>query len=279
MNIKLKIFLALACCIATSGCSLAKYGINYTQTQEPRFAKLNVSHTNGSSGNEIKVLSYNIRFAQKINEAIELLGNNPDLVEADVLLLQEMDELGAETIAKELGYNFVYYPAVFHPIPRQNFGNAILSKWPIIGDSKIILSDKNEKKLQRIAASATIDVNGKEVMVFSVHMRISVKPFLRSIQISRIINSIPENIQHCIVAGDFNTFSKVGHYAVMNPLKKNGFELATQELDWTYRHWYTANRKFSLDHIYTKGFTTVAVGKVNNRAASDHIPIWVNLIF
>lgn len=262
--------------ITFTGCSLAKYGINYTQTSTPRFADNSVSRNNTSSGEQIKVVSYNIRFSKKIEKAIGILSQIKELKDADILLLQEMDQAGVEKIAQALNYNYVYYPAVFHPIPKQNFGNAILTKWPIISDSKIILPDDGEKKLQRIAASAILDINGKKLMVFSVHMRISIKPFIRSIQTARIIRSIPDDIEYCIVAGDFNTITQMGYSAVLNPFEKAGFTLATKEIGWTFKHWYTVNKKFSLDHIFSKGMKTIDYGKVKNHSASDHIPIWAD---
>ncbi len=265
--------------LTASGCSLAKYGINYTQTIEPRYANFEISEATASQNTTIRAVTYNIRFAKKIDEAVDILSSHPELAGADILLLQEMDERGVEQIARRLGYNYVYYPAVFHPIPQQNFGNAILSKWPILRDDKIILPDDeaDDKKLQRIAASALLDVNGHNVLVFSIHMHISLKPFVRSFQMKRILNSVPDNVEHCIVAGDFNTFTQVGYYAVLTPMEENGFELATKELGWTYRYWYTANRKFALDHIFTKNFETVNAGKIIDRSASDHIPVWVEL--
>ncbi|MBP9855078.1 MAG: endonuclease/exonuclease/phosphatase family protein [Candidatus Omnitrophica bacterium] len=259
-----------------SGCSLAKYGINYCQTDTPRFADYSVTKNIPLEDGQIKVVSYNIKFAKKIDEAISILNENKELKDADIIFLQEMDEIGAEKIARTLNYNYIYYPAVFHPIPKQNFGNAILSKWPIISDSKIILSVDGDKKLQRIAASATLDINGKKLMAFSVHMRISIKPFLRSIQTARIVQSIPNDVDYVIVAGDFNTFTQMGYFAVVNQFEKNGFTLATKKIGWTFKYWYTANKKFTLDHIFTKGMKTIDYGKVNNHSASDHIPIWAD---
>ena len=53
----------------------------------------------------IKVVSFNIEFAQNIDEAIELLKQEP-LANADVILLQEMDEIGTESIAKSLNMSY-----------------------------------------------------------------------------------------------------------------------------------------------------------------------------
>jgi len=53
----------------------------------------------------IKVISYNISFAEHIDLAIRELGEFED---ADVILLQEMDEAGTELVAKSLKYDYVY---------------------------------------------------------------------------------------------------------------------------------------------------------------------------
>jgi len=57
------------------------------------------------------------------------------------------------------------------------------------------------------------------------------------------------------------------------------FKSATTDLGWTNKNWALLNRKNTLDHIYIRGMKTVAKGKVIDRSASDHIPIWTDLNF
>ena len=52
---------------------------------------------------EIRVVSFNVAFARRITEAVELLKSDTELRRADIVLLQEMDPEGAERIAKALG--------------------------------------------------------------------------------------------------------------------------------------------------------------------------------
>ncbi len=90
--------------------------------------------------------------------------------EADIILLQEMNEEGVDKIAKSLEYNYVYYPASIHTHHGKNFGNAILTKMQISDSQKIILPYQNPKNGQkRIAVSATILINDYKVLVYSVH--------------------------------------------------------------------------------------------------------------
>ena len=70
-----------------------------------------------------------------------------------------------------LGMNYVYYPALLHPVPKKNFGNAILSRWPIVDDEKLILPSKSMTRGgQRVAVAATVVVGTERVRVFAVHL-------------------------------------------------------------------------------------------------------------
>jgi hypothetical protein len=63
---------------------------------------------NTAAKETIAVVSYNIRFAEKITEAIDDLSGMSELRDAEILLLQEMDHEGTESIASALRYNYVY---------------------------------------------------------------------------------------------------------------------------------------------------------------------------
>lgn len=250
---------------------------NYTNPQKPRYASARmVKHKKDFSG-VVKVVSYNIHFARKINSAIKLFEKNEDLICADIVCLQEMDHKGVEKIAHALKFNYVYYPAVFHPRYSRDFGNAILSKWPIKEDKKIILPNARRQRLQRIAVCAEVHINDMPIMVFCVHMKVFLKPNHRSDQVDSMLQHIPAHIQHCIIAGDFNTYSKTNRRAIYDPLVDADFQLASKDVGWTFKHWYFLNKKNWLDHIYTRGLHVVKSGKVVDHKPSDHIPIWVEV--
>ena len=111
---------------------------------------------NTAAKETIAVVSYNIKLA----EAIDDLSGMSELRDADILLLQEMDHEGTESIASALRYNYVYYPASIHKTGK-DFGNAILSRWPIHSHRKIILPHERwDNKQRRIAVAGMIDVAG-----------------------------------------------------------------------------------------------------------------------
>ncbi len=120
--------------------------------------------------NFIKVISFNIKLAKNIEHSIYELKYYPELKYADLILLKEMDEIGTDKIAKILKYNYIYYPASIHPKSDRNFGNAILSKWSIINDQKIILPHKVAIcKTRRITVSAAVLMDKLKLRVYSVH--------------------------------------------------------------------------------------------------------------
>ncbi|MBF0484282.1 MAG: endonuclease/exonuclease/phosphatase family protein [Candidatus Omnitrophica bacterium] len=261
--------------LALSGCSVKNYLFNYTKTDRPRYAQLATLKPPTEIKKTIKVVSYNIKFSKKITQAIKLLESEPNLKDADILLLQEMDEVGVKRIAKELKYNYVYYPAVLHQHNDKDFGNAILSKWKMSDDEKIILPHFKLNQKQRIAVGATVYVNDKKIRVFCVHLGVFVKPSDRKQRIDLVVKNIPEDIKYAIVGGDFNSFTKKDRAEINTAFKKYDFQESTANLGWTF----ALGRKTQLDHIYTKGFNTVAKGKVINLRPSDHLPVWTEVKF
>ncbi|VAX37347.1 hypothetical protein MNBD_UNCLBAC01-884 [hydrothermal vent metagenome] len=253
---------------------------NYTHGSVPRYAQSNINFLkNKFLKKSLKVISYNIEFAQKVPEAIELLRGHDDLNGADIILLQEMDLKGVKCIANALQYNYVYYPAVIHPMHEKDFGNAILSKWPIVEDQKIIFSNKKAKSLQRIAVGATVQIGNKKVLVFSLHLAIFECTNTRKKHLDLIFKNISPDIDCCIIGGDFNTFTKKGIREIRSCFNNFDFKLATKKITWTNRYWYLLYKKFILDHIYAKGMEIIGAGKVINKKISDHSPIWTELEF
>src|SRR5687768_17604285 len=86
----------------------------------------------------LTVVSYNIWFAENIDHALSEINEIKSQREVDIVLLQEMDEVSTEQIARELQLNYVYFPAAIEPTYHKNFGNAILSRWPIVDSQKLI---------------------------------------------------------------------------------------------------------------------------------------------
>ena len=256
--------------LGTAGCAGGfNYGVDgprYTGTPTPIFK------TVAAAPDTIHVASFNVAFAKKIDRAIELLAADSMLRKADVLLLQEMDEPSTRTIAEALGMFYAYYPAVFHPLTKRDFGNAVLSRWPIVEDSKILLPHiARFRRTQRTATAATVQIGDERVRVYSVHLGTpaDVGAGARREQL-RAVLADAARFPRVIVAGDMNNFG-VGRIA-----RESGYEWVTEKGPPTIRLW-------RWDHIFVKGLSlpdSAASGAVrDNRGASDHRPIWAKAIF
>ena len=102
---------------------------------------------------ELRIVSFNIKLGRSIDRATQVLKNDT-LAGADIIALQEMDELGVERIARALKLNYAYYPGSIHPTDHRYFGPALLSRWPIERSWKLLLPHESRTRHQRRTATA-----------------------------------------------------------------------------------------------------------------------------
>ena len=219
----------------------------------------------------LRIITFNIAYAVHIDRAIALLREDPHLRDADLLFLQEMDDPGARRIAEALGMNYVYFPAAVHPKTDRDFGNAILSRWPIRDPRKILLPRSARLvRSQRVATAGTVDIGGIPVRLYSIHIAtpLAVSGQGRREQLRGILEDTGDTPGHVIIAGDLNSHGLGRFFA------NTGFAWPTRKVGSTMR-W------FDLDQVFLRGFRLVApesIGVVrDNRKASDHRPVWAVL--
>ena len=224
----------------------------------------------------LTVLTYNIWFAENIDQAISEIKEIRSQKELDILLLQEMDETSTEQIARELQLNYVYFPAAIEPTYDKNFGNAILSRWPIVHSQKLILPHTSlSNRMNRIATRATLSIHGADILVYSTHTEsIFSLPRFRKDQYTAVLDDIRPEDKFVIVGGDFNTFTEAAIEAIEEAYRQAGFIRASEESGYTIVKY---GMELSPDHIFAKGFVLEEVGKLEGATASDHFPIWVIL--
>lgn len=217
------------------------------------------------------VVTFNVKYAEQTGRAIELLQTAPELRGADVVMLQEMNEDAVAEAATALGMNYVYYPAVLHPVPKKNFGNALLSRWPIVDDQKLILPSRSVSRGgQRVAVAATLLVGSERVRVYAVHLSTILEVWFtgQTNQIEALIRSA-EGYDRVIVAGDMNSHDHVG--------------ALFSDSGYFWPSWSTGpttHKLFAVDHVFTRGFQGAGSGAVqDNLGASDHLPVWATLTF
>lgn len=260
------------------GCQAAE---NYPSPDSPLFTGSYATppaNTELASDAELRVITWNIQFAEKIDQAIAEFQEVAGLQDADILLLQEMDETAVEQIAQTLGYNYVYFPASVHPQNDKNFGNAILAKWPISDPAKLLLPYENPTNQQmRIATRAVVTIGEREVLVYSVHTEtIWLDEGKRLEQVETIVNDIDDGVDWVIVGGDFNTTSEAEVTAVTDLFADIELERVSTDAEPTVEK---AGLGFTADHIFARGFIVQDNGVWVETAASDHFPVWVELVW
>jgi len=225
----------------------------------------------------LTVVSYNIGFAENIDQAVSEIREIKSQKELDIVLLQEMDEAGTKQIAQQLQLNYVYFPAAIEPTYDKNFGNAILSRWPIVDSHKLILPHKSlSNRMNRIATRATIRIHGDEILVYSIHIEsVFTLPRFREDQYTAVLDDISPEAKLVIVGGDFNSFTEADAEEIEKSYRQAGFMRASKDSGYTIVKYGV---KVPSDHIFAKGFVLDETGKMVEATASDHLPIWVTLM-
>jgi len=256
--------LLLAFCL---GC---RPGINYADPASPRYADSTGVVATRSQRDTLRIVSFNIEYARETRRAAKLLNTVTTLRDADVILLQEMTAPATRFLARSLHMRYVYYPAIYNRIMRRDIGNAILSRWPIAEDSKLILPSRSRyAKTQRIATAATIRVNGQSIRVYSTHLGTPADLGWKG-RVEQI-ESILDNAAAyplVVIGGDMNS-RDVGRVA-----RAAGYVWPTDTIP-------KSNEFGRFDHFFVRGLMmprAVGVGTHRvPRSISDHSPIWIRL--
>ncbi len=212
-------------------------------------------------------------------------------LDADVVLLQEVDEgvprSNELNLAKELAESCGYpHYALSHNVTlkKGQYGNATLSRLPIVRQSNIDLTVEDKKR--RGCQHTTIQISESKtdfqyMEVFNLHLGLSAKERQKQ---AGILFKSPEftqiNIkQPCIIGGDFNDWRSM--LRALFIIGKD-FQCATDRT--SFRGNEVALKTFpsfaprgGLDRIYYRGnmhCTHVSSTKMKlARVASDHLPV------
>jgi endonuclease/exonuclease/phosphatase family metal-dependent hydrolase len=260
--------LTLCAAVLVSGCART---INLLDPSVPRFAGEYASAATDSATGPIRIVTFNVKLARRIDRAIEVLRSD-SLRGADILALEEMDDAGVDRIARALGLNYVYYPGSIHPTDHRYFGPAVLSRWPIERSWKLLLPHEGRIRHQRrTATAAEVRVRGRLVRVYAVHLEtpFRVSDAAREDQVLTILADARRFDGPVVIAGDFNS------YGVGQVLVRHGYRWLTARLDPTISF-------FSWDHIFVRHLSPArpaSAGVVRKvHGASDHRPVWAVVV-
>jgi endonuclease/exonuclease/phosphatase family metal-dependent hydrolase len=244
---------------------------NYMDPDKPRFE---TSYGGATDPDEtVRIVSFNLKFAEKVDRAIAGFRDTPALRDPDIVALQEMDAEGTERIARALEMNSIFFPGAIHPKTGRDFGNALLSPWPLRDARKLILPHQSRfTGLKRTATVATVLLGERRIRAYSVHIEtpIHLGGKDRRAQVQAIIYDALGSPDPVLIAGDFNT------RGLSDPFEEVGFLWITRNLRDTSGWW-------ELDHIFARGLrppgrATTGVSE-DIHDASDHRPVWALLEF
>jgi endonuclease/exonuclease/phosphatase family metal-dependent hydrolase len=226
----------------------------------------------------MRIVSWNIQYGiETVRAAAELL-DRTETHGADVILLQEMDEQGTAAIAEALSANYAYTSPAPHDHTGRDFGNAVVTPWPIRHSAEIPLPHVAPVSGQpRSATHALVRVGDVDVSVYSVHTEIpSLRLAMRIEQFATVAADVRRRAHaHVVVGGDFNTVTGRGAKALAASMASAGLRRVSSEDSRSYRR---IGRGMMLDHVFGLGFDVIAAGVVETTEASDHLPLWVELL-
>lgn len=225
----------------------------------------------------LTVMTYNIRHGKGIDEVVDIdrileviARANPDIVvlnEVDQGRIRSGGVLQVQYLADRLGMEHVFGIAE----GKTNYGNAILSKFPIV-DSEVfdLVQPRWMKAVTRVCVRISVDIDGNTLDVYGTHLGLGGFQEIQT-EMGHIYNKYKERENPSIIAGDlnivyvelksavkelFDDFKSANHYL--------GIDLYTFPSDYLSRQidFILLNTKIEPLSIFTV-----------ESLASDHLPV------
>ena len=228
---------------------------------------------------KIKFMSYNTQhclnfITRKID--FDIIADTIKKCEADIIGLQEIRDEGqdadyqsqAKIIAEKLGYHYYYFAEAIRIKGVNPYGNAIISRYPIISAETIMIPDPEIKKYDgyyetRCLLKATIDVrNGLNVLV----SHFGLNPDEQKNAVETVVSNIPK--EHCVLMGDFNMEPD---NQILNPIMQSLQD--TAEFFSTYKLSFPSDTpEVKIDYIFVSKDLKVEYADIPEIISSDHRP-------
>lgn len=226
---------------------------------------------------KIRVLTYNIHHGEGIDGTVSIKriadvirGIGPDLValqEVDCYMPRSLFLNQARSLARELN---LYYS--FGTNSRwlyfMQYGNAVLSRFPIIQTKNYPLTYKQEK---RGMLGVKINYGGKEIFCFSAHLGLSGSE--RKLQVKEILSIISGTNKPLILAGDFNAGAESVEIDTIAACLWD----CTRTANEAFNTFPSYNPQFKLDYIFVSPHWHVTSVATSPEPASDHLPLTADL--
>jgi len=245
-----------------------------------------------SAQNNITVISYNIHHGEGLDGKVDIK-RIADLIisnKADLVALQEVDRFVERTakidiidsLAKLTQMNYSFYKNITYQ--GGDYGNAILSKFPILSDTNLHYTMLREGE-QRGLLQAKLLVNSDTLIFMNTHIDYREDDSERVMnvdEITKLVSGI--NRYPIILCGDFNDTPESRTISKVRELFTDVFNKLNLDTAMTYPSEKPVKK---IDYIFTRDklidqripLTLEHVcAKVIQSGASDHLPIMAKFI-
>lgn len=247
-------------------------------------------HEIAASNGEIKIVTYNIRYrcGEDLNQLVELFRKDPEIGNAAVLGLQEVDRNKkrtgksntAKTIAEALGFNYAWAaPPAASPGDEEETGVAIMSPFPVSDVRRMVLPHEGPNRRRRVALAATVRIYGKDFRVYSMHGETRIAMDKKIEQMNTLIQDLkrfPENMP-VILVGDFNTWEGSAEGKTLKLFRDAGLYTPFGSQSTFRARVLFVPFEFRLDWVWLRGVQAVTYGIDKKISLSDHYPLWANV--
>jgi endonuclease/exonuclease/phosphatase family metal-dependent hydrolase len=243
-----------------------------------------------SSPAEIKILSYNIRWrsGDDLKTLIELFQTDPEIGNAQILALQEVDRRKkrsgnnntARMIADALGMHYVWAaPPTPKPTDEEETGVAILSVYPLSDVQRIILPNNGPGGRRRVALGATVEIDNKHWRVYSAHSETRIAVSKKLEQFKALLDDLahyPANMP-AVIMGDLNTWEPNADGKTKKFFLDAGLKTPFGGEATFKRRVLFVPLELKLDWVWLRGLEAASFGIDRKIEVSDHFPLWTTL--
>lgn len=195
---------------------------------------------------------------------------------ADIIGLQEIRnksetegyDAQAKIIAHKLGF-YYYFAEAIRFGGKNPYGNALLSRYPIISAETIVIPDPKFKIYPgyyetRCVLKAKIDVNGTILNVLVTHLGLN--PNERRKGVRTIISNLEK--KDCVLMGDFNMKP---YNKKLRPIKERLYDTA-EKFSSPKLSFPSDHPKMKIDYIFASRDLKVLSADIPSIVSSDHRP-------
>lgn len=225
----------------------------------------------------IKVMSFNIRHGAGMDGQLHL-ERTADVIKAakaDVIGIQEADKYYGERsdfkdqmleLASMLNFHYCYGPNIVDQQTNSEYGNGILSRYPITTYENILLPSPGEEP--RGVLKAHFHINGSEFYMLCTHLGLNEKTRLD--QMKSLVDISKEIKGQKLLVGDFNTEPKNAdiNYLLQHTDYQDAFGNGQDALTFP-----SDNPTRRIDYLFIENHMNVHEPRVIQTDASDHLPI------